>query len=61
MDGLIRDREFQQLWDWLSENVHSHDRHYTTAELVERATGEPLTAAYFLKHAEEKFEALYGV
>ncbi|MEZ3116236.1 carboxypeptidase M32 [Halobaculum sp. MBLA0147] len=61
VDGLIRDGEFQPLWDWLTEHVHAHGRRYTTDELVERATGEPLTAEYFLAYAEEKFEALYGL
>jgi Zn-dependent M32 family carboxypeptidase len=32
-----------------------------TDELVERATGEPLTAAYFIDYAREKFGRLYGV
>ena len=34
---------------------------YGTPELVERATGEPLTADYFVEYAREKFGDLYGL
>jgi carboxypeptidase Taq len=41
--------------------VHSHGQRYTTDELVEEATGEPLTADYFVEYAEAKFGDLYGL
>jgi carboxypeptidase Taq len=61
VDEKIRNGNFQPLWDWMTENVHSHGRRYSTDELVEEATGEPLTAEYFLEYAEEKFSELYGL
>ncbi|WP_224332949.1 carboxypeptidase M32 [Haloprofundus halobius] len=61
VDGMIRDGEFAPLWDWLTENVHSHGKRYPTGELIEEATGEPLTATYFTEYVTEKFEALYGL
>ena len=61
VDELIRTGEFQPLWDWMTEHVHRHGQRYTTDELIEVATGEPLTAAYFLEYAEEKFGDLYGI
>lgn len=61
VDGLIRDGEFEPIRDWLTEHVHRHGQRYPTDELVERATGEPLSAVYFLNYVEEKFGDLYAL
>ena len=61
VDGKIRRGEFEPLREWLTENVHSHGKRYTADELVEVATGEPLTAEYFVEYAREKFSELYGL
>ena len=64
IDGLgerIAAGEFDALHEWLTENVHRHGRRYTTDELIRRATGEPLTADYFLEYAEAKFGELYDL
>jgi carboxypeptidase Taq len=61
VDELVRAGEFQPLWDWMTENVHGHGQRYTADELVEQATGEPLTADYFVEYAKEKFTDLYGL
>ncbi len=57
----IASGEFDALREWLTENVHRHGRRYTTDELIERATGEPLSADYFLEYAEAKFGELYDL
>ncbi|WP_132057300.1 carboxypeptidase M32 [Halorussus amylolyticus] len=59
--GLIRDGNFEPIHDWMTENVHRHGRRYTTDELIREATGEDLTADYFLDYAEEKFGEIYGL
>ena len=59
LEGQIAAGEFDALRGWLAENVHEHGRRYTTDELIEQATGEPLTAEYFLEYAKEKFGELY--
>ena len=61
VDHKIRTGEFGPLRTWMEENVHAHGRKYGTDELAERATGEPLTAEYFLDYVEEKFTDLYGL
>jgi carboxypeptidase Taq len=45
----------------MGERVHEPGRRYETPELIERATGEPLTADYFVEYVEEKFGELYGL
>ncbi len=47
--------------DWLRENVHRHGCRYTADELLERATGSPLSPEPFLEYARGKVDALYGV
>jgi carboxypeptidase Taq len=61
VDGLVREGEFEPIQEWLTEHVHSHGQRYTTDELVEVATGEPLTADYFVEYAHEKFGDLYDL
>jgi carboxypeptidase Taq len=61
LDGKIRDGEFDPLHEWLTETVHGHGCRYTTDELIREATGEPLTADYFLEYAREKFGTLSGL
>ncbi|WP_137283850.1 carboxypeptidase M32 [Halorussus salinisoli] len=59
--GLIREGNFDPLHDWFRENVHRHGQRYTTDELIREATGEDLTADYFLDYAEEKFGDIYDL
>jgi carboxypeptidase Taq len=61
VDGLVADGEFEPIREWLREQVHQHGARYTTNELIERATGEPLTAEYFLDYVEEKYGELYDL
>ncbi|MFB6126656.1 MAG: carboxypeptidase M32 [Halolamina sp.] len=61
VDERIRAGEFGPLREWMEKNVHAHGRKYGTDELAERATGEPLTAEYFLDYVEEKFTDLYDL
>ncbi len=40
---------------WLRENVHSYGRQYTSEELCELATGEPLNIQHFLSYLLDKY------
>lgn len=51
---------FDQICAWQTDAVHSHGQRYRTDELIERATGEPLSAAYFTEYIREKYGRLYG-
>jgi carboxypeptidase Taq len=61
VDGLVREGEFEPIHEWLTENVHRHGQRYRTDELIERATGEPLTAEYFVEYAREKYGEIYDL
>ena len=53
--------QFAPLLGWLRKNVHRHGRKFTPNELLERATGKPLTAAPWITYVRQKFGALYGI
>ncbi|EYB69546.1 Thermostable carboxypeptidase 1 [Deinococcus phoenicis] len=61
LTGDIERADFRRLHGWLRENVYAHGRRYTPNELVERATGEAMTAQPYLKYLREKYGELYGV
>ena len=61
LEADIARKDFSRLRSWLTENVYRHGRLYTPSDLVERATGQALSAAPYLKYLREKYGALYGV
>jgi carboxypeptidase Taq len=44
---------------WLRENIHEHGRKFTPAELVQKATGGPLTHEPFIRYVNKKFSEIY--
>ncbi len=61
VDELVRQQDFEPIQEWMTENIHSHGQRYTTPELIEVATGEALTAEYFVDYVNEKFRDLYDL
>ncbi|MBL9078972.1 MAG: carboxypeptidase M32 [Planctomycetes bacterium] len=61
LEPLLRRGDFAPLRAWLREHVHRHGRRFRPAELCQRATGAPLSAAPFLAHLERKLGAVYGL
>lgn len=61
LDGQIEKGEFALLLGWLRKNLHQHGRKFTPNELLERATGKPLTAEPWIAYVRQKFGALYGL
>jgi len=53
--------QFGALRAWLRDNVHTHGKKFTPAELVHRVTGGEMSAAPFLAYLREKYSGIYGV
>ncbi len=53
--------EFGALHGWLREHVYQHGRKLTPPELVEQATGQPLTIAPYLTYLRKKYGELYAL
>jgi len=53
--------DFAPLRGWLRENVHRHGSRFAAGELIERATGRPLSADDYLAQRRRAVEAVYGI
>jgi carboxypeptidase Taq len=52
---------FAALHTWLREHLYRHGRKFTPDELIERATGGPMTIAPYVAYLRDKYGALYGL
>jgi carboxypeptidase Taq len=59
VDELVAERRYEAIGDWLHEHVHRHGARYETGDLIEQATGRPLSAEPFLAHARDRFGRLW--
>jgi carboxypeptidase Taq len=57
--GAFGRGDFRPLRDWLRERVHRHGQRHSAAELVQHATGRPLSAGPLLEHLRAKLGSLY--
>ncbi|HNP73042.1 MAG TPA: carboxypeptidase M32 [Kouleothrix sp.] len=57
----IAQGEFGTLHGWLKENIYRHGRTFTAPELVQRATGGPLSFAPYIRYLRGKFAELYSL
>jgi carboxypeptidase Taq len=57
---LIKEGRISEITKWLAENVHSHGGTYEPKVLIEKITGEPLNAKYFLQYLNEKYSRIYN-
>jgi carboxypeptidase Taq len=53
--------QLTSLREWLRQAVHQHGKTLTPTQLLQQATGSPLTAEVFLAELEAKYLGLYGV
>ncbi|QDV68170.1 Thermostable carboxypeptidase 1 [Rosistilla carotiformis] len=61
LDAMFAKGEFSPLRTWLNENIHRHGCVYSPNELVQRATGKPLSSQPLVGYLKQKFGALYNL
>lgn len=59
LSSQIAAGDFGPLLTWLRKHIHQHGKKFTPAELIERATGESLTAEPFLTYLRKKYGHIY--
>ena len=59
LKAQIEGGDFASLLDWLRKNLHQHGRKFLPSQLIQRATGEPLSAAPYLRYLHEKYSEIY--
>ncbi|MFC2030383.1 carboxypeptidase M32 [Chloroflexota bacterium] len=57
----IESGQFDTLHGWLRQQIYQHGSKFTTSELVERATGDPLRIEPYMAYLREKYGALYDL
>jgi len=57
----LKQGKFETLHGWLRENIYRHGSKYTAPEIVERASGTPLTIEPYINYLKTKYGALYAL
>lgn len=57
LDARIATGDASGVFDWLRERIWRQGSRWTTAELVQRASGGPLDPAHFRRHVERRYLA----
>jgi len=60
LDGKVERGEFSAILNWLRIKVHAHGKRYSSNELLERVTGEPLNFDHFMNAVRSKYGDLKG-
>lgn len=55
----IENGEFNTLHNWLKAHVYQHGSKYTAPEIIERATGKPMTITPYIDYLRTKYGELY--
>ncbi len=51
--------DYSCIHQWLKENIYQYGRIYTSDELCNKATGEPLQLQYFMEYIRNKYADIY--
>jgi carboxypeptidase Taq len=55
LDARIAAGDLAPVFDWLRDNIWQQGSRWTTDELAQRASGEPLNPAHFRAHLEARY------
>lgn len=44
---------------WLQQHIYPHGRYYTSGDLCQKATGQPLSSNFFINYATKKYQRIY--
>ena len=56
-DDDLAKGNFAAINDWRRDKIWSQGSHWSTPQLLERATGEKLNAAHFTRHLQQRYGA----
>lgn len=61
LDEQIASGQLHGLREWLREHVHRHGAKFSSAELLERVVGGPISVAPFVDYLKTKVSQVYGL
>lgn len=59
VDSLLENNKFDEVMNWLKENIHTYGFRYEAPKLMKMVTGEEFNVNYFLDYIEDKYTKLY--
>lgn len=59
LEQLTAEGRFDQINHWLKEKVYRFGAIYSSEELIESATGEPLSSKYYIDYLRKKYSEVY--
>ena len=60
-DELIASGNFEQILDWLVENLYRHGKSHAPKQIVKSITGEQMSAKPWTDYADRKYRRLYEI
>ncbi len=61
LDDAIACGRFDELRNWLSENIHQYGSKFESLELLKRISGDDIRPEIYIKYLREKYSAVYGL
>jgi len=61
MEADIKQGNFQNILNWLRENIHKFGRLFTADEIIKNACGEGLNSRIFVNYLKDKYYKLYNL
>ena len=61
LDGAIACGRFDELRNWLSENIHQYGSKFESLELLKRISGGGIRPEIYIKYLREKYSTIYGL
>ncbi|SEQ27177.1 carboxypeptidase Taq [Virgibacillus subterraneus] len=61
VDDLIRNNQFDQIRNWLTENIHQYGKMKKPLEIIEDVTKEKLNPDYLVNYLTNKYSKIYNL
>ena len=61
LEAEIQQCNFQNILNWLRENIHKYGRLFTADEIIKKACGEGLNSRIFVNYLKDKYYKLYNL
>jgi len=56
----LKNGKFQEIREWLTENIHSHGNIYNPLDLLYRIAEDGINSKHFIEYLDEKYAKVYG-
>ncbi len=61
LDGLMSQGDFDELRNWLKNNIYMHGRKHLAPDMLKMLTGDNLNEDYLIDYIKKKYSQIYGL